>query len=293
MTRTSSLGRRGQSALRLLSVLAICFAVVWGLRSRASAWTPDDEFSVEMNLRFSDQLSANPETTDWMPPIKLSFERKRVSGGLVDRLSVVAPPSGAPRVEGALSQYLSRLEVGVDGDAHVFDASGRELPWPDLSQAQGLLGQELSAHSPADVSAEARKLEDFHRQFDGPRRPTRASAVRPNGLIALLAGADQRDRKIRAALGQPSGRVRGMDRFVKTEGEVVKEVLVDPSIRMPLEINTVESGRLVRHVRRSYQLDAVGRVLLYSTHVEQDTLKPGDHRLAIDTTYTSYRIGAR
>jgi hypothetical protein len=77
-------------------------------------------------------------------------------------------------------------------------------------------------------------------------------------LVGPAASRPARRAAFERRFGKPTGRVRGLDRYVAREGATVHEMLVHPESALPAELNVVDGKTLVEHHRFDYARMADG-----------------------------------
>jgi hypothetical protein len=107
-------------------------------------------------------------------------------------------------------------------------------------------------------------------------------------FVATPTGRDRRARAVAASLGPVRGRVRGLDRYVSSDGPVTREVLLDPSSLVPFEVNEATGGRLDLRTTMTYQPDARGALTRTGMRIEQ---RGGLSRTTVvDLQYSNIRL---
>jgi hypothetical protein len=89
------------------------------------------------------------------------------------------------------------------------------------------------------------------------------------------------------------GLVRGLDRFVKTDGGQIHEILADPESAVPVEVNLLQDGALLSHTTFGYAAAADGSLVRQSLHIERALPTPTGERAMIDTSYANVRVERR
>jgi hypothetical protein len=89
------------------------------------------------------------------------------------------------------------------------------------------------------------------------------------------------------------GRVRGLDRFVATEADQSREVLVDPSSALPIEMNLMRGGTLVSHRTMRYEAGPGGTLVRRAMRSERLVSPVSGERAVVDTEFTSVRLERR
>jgi hypothetical protein len=123
---------------------------------------------------------------------------------------------------------------------------------------------------------------------------TRPRAMGESSLGLERSGAARRQALV-ARFGAAVGRHGDRERFIRSESDVLEEVLVDPDSALPVEINVLRAGRLVRRSSLSYATLPDGR--FYPSSQRDEALDdPEDEaglRSVTTTTYTVVAGGGR
>ena len=93
------------------------------------------------------------------------------------------------------------------------------------------------------------------------------------------------------SLGRKSGKVRALDRYMKTEGRVQMEVLVDPKRGTILEENQAVDGELRSHATYEYQQIEPGVLLRSASHIEIAPARAGDKPRVIHSVLSNVKVG--
>jgi hypothetical protein len=124
-----------------------------------------------------------------------------------------------------------------------------------------------------------------------PPRPAPSDAT--GELVTRPAGIPQRRQRLQRDLGRAVGQVRGLDRYLSTQGEVTHEVLVAPTHAVPLEVNLVRHGILESHLTYDYQVLSDGSWLRRASRSESRVPGHSDQRLVTLTTFSNVSAEAR
>lgn len=107
-----------------------------------------------------------------------------------------------------------------------------------------------------------------------------------SGLVAPRSVAERRA-ALAATFGQAVGRVRNRQRFLQRHGDAVAEVLVDPALSLPVEVNTVRGGKLQSRSSFTYRALPDGRVMRASQR-DEAVVDPNDGNSLRSVTVTTY-----
>jgi hypothetical protein len=111
-------------------------------------------------------------------------------------------------------------------------------------------------------------------------------------LMASRAESPARRAHFERLHGPAQGSVRGLDRFVSTDGFDLDEVLVEPDTALPVEVNAVRGGALVSRLVLSYGVFDDSRLVRRSVRAERAMPEAGNRRLVTDVSFSNVRLGA-
>jgi len=219
-------------------------------------------------------------------PMSYRLERSRTAAaGWTTTLSIQSPggralltPDGSIPTDA--SGEIARIEDDDDGTTpRFFDRRGRRVTPPSGTGLGGLL--------PADATAPAAVVTPSALR----RPPSGASWV--HALLATPLERDERRATLERSHGRAVGQVRGLDRYLSSEGDRVRELLVDPGSALPVEVNVTRAGTLVSQRTTSYVQDADGT--LVKRRVRSERLLPGASgaRAITEVEFTSVRLERR
>jgi hypothetical protein len=123
-------------------------------------------------------------------------------------------------------------------------------------------------------------------QNSAPTGPAPASP-HESGLVAPRSLAERRA-ALASAFGRSVGRVRSRQRFLQRTGEAVAEVLVDATLSLPVEVNTMRGGKLLSRSMFTYRTLPDGRVMRASQRDEAAN-DPDDTNGLRSVTLTTYQ----
>lgn len=219
-------------------------------------------------------------------PVRYKWERSAGPGGW--RTVMTFPPSPAAMAASAsLRPQDAQFQIGRiedDGDGtpiRIYNRRGQQMRLPAV-QALGL--------------ASARHLlpEAAQRAAEQAQVSSSLSSGGRDWIDNVLAppAPEGRRRELTRRFGANRGRARGLQRFVRTEGDETEEVLADPESALPIEVNVARGGRLVWHGRSTYERDARGAFVRRALHVEQLVSERGD-RVVTDFQLANVRVERR
>jgi len=176
---------------------------------------------------------------------------------------------------------FARIEDDETGEpVRFYDVTGRQLRLPTSADIHRVLGLPPSESSPTAA-----------------RQPSRGQADQAGGgwLDNFLNPASQRDAR-RSALVERYGsgtRYRSMDRFLQTDGDVLREVLVDPISSVPLEVNVLQAGMLQSHT--AFEYAAAPDRSLTRRRIHTERVRPGTpgERDVLDLSFENVRFERR
>jgi hypothetical protein len=118
---------------------------------------------------------------------------------------------------------------------------------------------------------------------------TAADPGGPSNTGLVLADRDVRTRKrdLVRKFGQALERVKGRDRYLASEGDVVAETLVEPTTNLPVEVNVARDGALAERTAISYARMPGGRWYVARTRSEVALPGAGGRRFVSTRTHTN------
>lgn len=123
----------------------------------------------------------------------------------------------------------------------------------------------------------------------GPADDAAAADSRPTSTGLVLADRDAKARKrdLVRTFGQAIERVRGRDRYIASEGDLLTETLVEPTTNLPVEVNVARDGALAERTAISYGRMPGGR--WYVARTRSEVALPGDtgRRFVSTRTHTN------
>jgi hypothetical protein len=129
-------------------------------------------------------------------------------------------------------------------------------------------------NNPASGAIEVRDKHGRPLGLDAPPMPGwMAAPGEPSMLVASAASRPARRTTLERRFGVPTGRVRGLDRYVTREGSTVHEMLVHPESALPAEMNVAEGKTLLQHHRFDYRRLADGTWI--RRRMASETAMPG------------------
>jgi hypothetical protein len=141
---------------------------------------------------------------------------------------------------------VARLEYDDEsGEARAYDKSGRRMPLP-TDQDRRAFGVTAAQRGPGWDPAL------FKPAASPERTRVMAAATAMGGFYVQAQQREGRLLDLERSFGKAVGRVRGLDRFVRTERGVMSEVLISSSTALPAEINIARGGSLTSHAELRY-----------------------------------------
>lgn len=126
-----------------------------------------------------------------------------------------------------------------------------------------------------------------------PARPDSASRRWLDRMLITPHARIRNLERLRADLGPPQGKIGNLDRYVRSAGEITREVLFDPASGTIVEENLASGGELRLHVRYEYASYAAGVLALSKTRIEQPPSGRSRMRTVVTTTLSNIKISKR
>lgn len=181
-------------------------------------------------------------------PTAFVLERRESRGRWTTTMSF--PAAGGPVVRSGtrtltLENPFAVARVELDearAETRAFDRAGRPIMLPTDADRRrfGIL--------------DSQRPPGWDTRLFGPPTPTTRPAV-----MAAAAGAyadnalrDRRRLDLQQKFGRPAGRVRGLDRYLRSDGQEIRELLVAPDSCLPQELNVVTAGVLTSRLQMQY-----------------------------------------
>lgn len=207
------------------------------------AW---DTFSADLTIR-QQWVKPSGKTPRAAPALTYRVERTRARGGWRTRMTLregvkpqVAVLTGLKTLENPFE--VTRMEFdGDDSPVRMYNRRGQLVPGPTDNDRRRF-ALPASARDPRWPLS------------NGSGRPTPSARLRDwaeDVVLAPMGRADRR-RAFESQFGRAQGRVRGLDRYVVTDQNLVRELLVSPQDDVVVEVNTVERGELRARAQMSY-----------------------------------------
>jgi hypothetical protein len=114
------------------------------------------------------------------------------------------------------------------------------------------------------------------------------------GFYAETAQTDRRRFDLNQRYTRSARRVRGLDRYVVTEGADTRELLVLPETALPVEVNVVRAGVLTSRVQLRYARAGAAGYVRQAVHAERPAgpASPGD-LVVTDLTFSDIEVATR
>jgi hypothetical protein len=110
-------------------------------------------------------------------------------------------------------------------------------------------------------------------------------------MLPSAARTPERRSALQRRFGSAHGTVRGLTRFVAVAGELMTEVLVDPQMAVPIEVNIARNGELESHAAYTYTASAGGGLIRRRMHSEQRNTALRGGRLSVDVDIDNVKVG--
>ena len=277
-------GRRGKWGLCLALVMiaggvARAGAVRPGQASeRPAAADLYERMTGEVTIRHGRIDARGVSVRSLVPTSVLQLERQRHTGRWRTTLTVRAE---APVVVQSLTGRatldnpfaVTRFEYDEDGPPRMYNRAGALIapPGPAARRALGL--------------PEALRDPDWRDSVLTRVRPSTgplAGHGPGDGLVMRVGDRAARRASLERAFGLRTNQVRGLDRFVQQDGQLVKELLADPHTALPVEINSARSGRLLSHSTFVFEPLGNGEVVRRLLRSERASSETDDGRIVME-----------
>ncbi|MGE3512430.1 MAG: hypothetical protein AB7N65_26495 [Vicinamibacterales bacterium] len=220
------------------------------------------------------------------------YERTKTARGWRTRIQVVSgtrPTVRTPQGDVLLDDDMGvgRIEEEEDGSGpRFFTRAGVEIVPPTPERWTSVVGP------PAGLDPE---LVARATAVRGMRGPTGRDWVR--AFVLVPGEARARREAMARQFGRRSGTVRGLDRYVRAEGEQTQEWLIDDRDGVPVEANVTERGVLRSHVVFAYARTASGALVRQRLRVERALGGVGRERMAgraiTEVTYSHVQLSSK
>lgn len=217
---------------------------------------PAGTMRADVTLRQQQFRSDGRASRQAAPPLSMRLDRRQRGGKWQTTFTLLATDATRVQTRAGLVPLenpfvAARVEIDEDsGDTKIVDRHGRMqgLPGRDDTRRFGLSDADRRTAFDTRLFAEVMKTI--------PSAPPGSFGVA--GLLADRRHRPLRRRDLERQFGEVAGRVRGLDRFVSTHGSEIREVLVAPTLDLPVELNVMTMGVLVQHTDLSYTPHAAG-----------------------------------
>jgi len=255
-------------------------------RAARGAW---DTFSTTMTIRRR-MVAADGSAVGPAPVTeRYRWARTKTSTGWKS-ITTVTPAAG-PTVRTSTGTTtierpvtVARMEDAEDGSApRLWDSRGNEVALPPATIRDRTEGESPLAALRAAVP--------------GVSRPTHAVGRGwIDGFVMTAKGRSDRRQFFERHYGRPKGVAAGLQRYVRREGEVEHEALVDHREGVIVAANVAERGALVEHSTFTYQRSASGTIVKRGLRLERLASPEDGTRLVTEIEYSDIRLsegGAR
>ena len=214
------------------------------------------------------------------------LERSNTTGAWKSRAVLIAPSTVPLRTFGGSVAHENqssgmRIEDDEDGSAvRVYTRAGLQLELPDNASLSKLLGISAAAMQWAEGKTTSQP------SLGNDRTWIRA-------FLLPVEGQDARKRALELQLGAPKGQVGTLLRYVSESAGNVREVLIDPAIGVPVEVNLAQAGRLVSHVQIVYGPIGQGAIARTRITAEMALTAEGTDRHVVEVDFSSIRLERR
>lgn len=249
----------------------------------ADAW---DTFVADVSIAFSRVQRDGTEQLN--SALRYTWRRSQTSRGWTSVLEFTAgrgprlAPNDLELVDPSLT--IARIEDDEDGSPlRAFNPNGELIALPG-----DVPGRLPRAPIPDRVDGRLPPVPD---RADG-RPHTTQGRDWIDAFFATPAKQGGRRQALEQAFGKPVGRIRGLDRFERTEGNRRYEMLVDPTSAVLVEVNVVQDSVLLSHRTIGYGVLADGTLVKHV--VRSERLDPrGERRLVTSIEFSNIRLERR
>lgn len=105
-------------------------------------------------------------------------------------------------------------------------------------------------------------------------------------FLVDAVSAVERHAELRKAFGAPTGRLRGLDRFIRRNGERMEELLVEAETGLPRTVTVTRDGVVESHTTYEYGARATGGLVRRVTVTEMPVPDRPGHKWVTRTTVT-------
>ncbi len=270
-----------------------------GQTSSSSSGTPLFAADVEVERTVVDSTGTVLER---LPKLRYRLSQRERSGDVLTEIQFqsTTPFPGRGPLQDPTAGY--RVVMSERHGMQVLDPQGRPVSGPatlpppgPAPTAPATAGTTRSGSSRAEPVAPQAAAANSARPGPEHAPAIGRGSGQPAPELALPRAAAERRRALQARYGSPAGRQQDRERFVRAEGELTEELVVDASTALPLEVNTRHQGRLVYRSSLSYGTLADGR---YYRRVQRDESptdpsNPDSTRHVITTSLTPVAGGGR
>lgn len=235
-------------------------------------------------------LSADGAPSAEAPTLHYRWTRSQRQNGWTSRMDLTN--ASAPTIQSANGRLLAidptaigRVEDDEDGTPpRVYDRRGQIVRLPSIDDRR-VLG------TPVAGSLHLPELPEV----DSSRATRRSSTGREwvDAFIAAPTQASVRRDSLRRGFGPSAGRVRHLDRFVRSDATGTTEVLADTATGLPVEINVVHDGVLTTQSTLDYLVGAGGVRVRRSVRTEQRVVATSASRAVAVVNWSNLRLEHR
>ncbi len=242
-----------------------------------------NSFSAEITIRHSRVKADGAPTGVAGPAVKHRWQRRLTASGWKSTMTLGSEPpvtvqglNGPKRIENPFA--IVRIEDDEDGTPlRFFDRKGDQVRLP-------------SAEELPRFNRTASPFSDNTLSLANAARPVSFGRDWSDALVASPARAATRRAALERRFGKPEGRVRALDRFLSIRGDETVEVLADPQLALPVEINVVRDRTLVSHTTMGYVRGVGGSLIRRALHMERPLPDASGERTVTDVEVDNVRL---
>lgn len=246
-----------------------------------------DTFVIDVKVRHrrvddgGHKIDAAPESTTY------TLERRRAGDQWTT--TYILGPRDPQRVETPqgttdLPPFLTiaRIEVDAAGGRRFYDSRRREIALPSRDDLRKLL-RHSEPGPPLQTPPEA--------AGEHPALNATGTGWLDN-IVNPAAQRDERRRRLVQQYGTPS-KYQALDRYLRVDGRLIRELLVEPTSALPVEINVLSDGVLQSHTTFEYSTASDGSNVRRGIHVEAMRQGAPGEREVVDVSFENLRFELR
>lgn len=207
---------------------------------------PYDALSLDLAIRNAHVDAAGADIAGTVTTSALHVEQVRVGDRWRTEVRSAPHSYAYDSLTGSRTGETPSLRFVDEGDGtpiRAFDASDREIQFPAIRERFQVM----------EVGSRLSGEEHRGRQVAGGAQPPAPLQPLVEVLFSPHSAREARASALRLRYGDARGAVAGRERFVLSGPDGVNEVLVDPAIALPVEVNRTRNGKLVSRKVITYE----------------------------------------